>query len=1058
MPTCPDREILHREMASVALPFTGERLTSAIGGQVAIEHYHRYLLARDHCRDRDVLDVAAGEGYGTALLSQVARSAMGVEIDPAAVAAARREFGRPGLRYLVGDARAIPLADATVDVVVSFETLEHFDGQERFLDECRRVLRPGGLLIISTPDRAVYSRPGTPPNPFHVRELDRPEFEALLRARFGHVAVAAQRPMIGSAIIGEGSLAPRVFDTLPGGRFAGAGALLEAPYLIAFASDAALPPPVASLLVLRDDLDTDPAARREAEARASELERCLAEVEVEKGALKQRAQDLTIRLADAKMEKIGTERLRAEAEARAWQAEQRILAFDASMTGRAVRRLGRLAERRPGVARLLRRGMLLAWWTLRGQLPMRLAAWQRARQLPQAMACNPPESIRHDPPVLAASRPPPAPGDIHLPSSADEPLVSILIPSYGQVDYTLRCLASIAVAPPRAAIEVIVAEDASGDPAIAQLRDVAGMTLRENPVNLGFLRSCNAAAAAARGRFLLFLNNDTELLPGAIDALVELALARPEAGLVGARLVYPDGRLQEAGGIVWQDASAWNYGRFQDPRRPEFNYVREVDYCSGAAILVRRDVFAQLGGFDEAFAPAYYEDTDLAFRIRAAGLQTLYQPAAVVVHHEGISHGTDTTAGIKAHQVTNAATMAARWRSVLQAGNYPNGERVMRARDRARHRTVVLVIDHKVLEPDRDAGSRSSFEHICALLREGWVVKFWPDNGAAPAGYTEALQQMGVEVLYGPWSGRFADWIATHGPMIDHVLLNRPEISAAYLPAIRAACRARVVFYGHDLHFARLRREAAVTGSALSAANADRMLEIETQLWQQCDTVLYPSEEEAAEVRRLSPGAHARAVTPYCFADFPRRPAPPADVGILFVAGFAHPPNVDAAIWLAREILPRIRQVVPHARLTLAGSHPTAEVQALRDADIEVTGAISAEDLAARYAAARLAVVPLRFGAGVKLKVVEALQQGLPLVTTPVGAQGLPGLADILPVTDDPADFAAAAVRLLRDEAGWLAQSAAQSAYAEAMFSRDALRRSLLAAFEAPATRRVLAA
>ena len=184
MPSHSDREILVHEAARAALPFTGERLTSAIAGQVVVEHYHRYLLARDYCRGRDVLDVAAGEGYGTALLSQVARSATGVEIDPAVVAAAEREFHRPGLRYILGDARAIPLPDAAVDVVVSFETLEHFDGQDRFLDECRRVLRPGGLLIISTPDRDVYSRPGTPADPFHVRELDRPEFEAMLRARF----------------------------------------------------------------------------------------------------------------------------------------------------------------------------------------------------------------------------------------------------------------------------------------------------------------------------------------------------------------------------------------------------------------------------------------------------------------------------------------------------------------------------------------------------------------------------------------------------------------------------------------------------------------------------------------------------------------------------------------------------------------------------------------------------------------------------------------------------------------------------------------------------------
>lgn len=1002
-------------MARAAAAFTGERLTSAIAGQVAVEHYHRYLLARDYCRGRDVLDVAAGEGYGTALLSQVARSATGVEIDAATVAAAEREFRRPNLRYLAGDARAIPLPDACVDVVVSFETLEHFDGQDRFLDECRRVMRPGGLLIISTPDRDVYSRPGTPPNPFHVRELDRPEFEAMLRARFRHIALAAQRPLIGSAIFGEGALEPRVFDSLPGDRFAAGGRLLDAPYLIAFASDAALPPPAASLLVLRDDLDTDVAARREAEARAGEAER--------------RA---------------------GEAEARAAKAETELLAFEASEIGRAVRRIQAAGRRWPWAKRQLRRAVLLAWWTATGQLPTRLRAWQAARRLRTEMAGTDAQvAVRQTLglPEPSARLPVPAPTAIRLPPMPDSPLVSIVIPTYGQVDYTLRCLASIAAAPPRATIEVIVAEDASGDPDIARLREVPGIRLRENPQNLGFLRSCNAAAAAARGRFLLFLNNDTEVLPGAIDALAELAVAQPEAGLVGAKLVYPDGRLQEAGGIVWQDASAWNYGRLQDPRRPEFNYVRDVDYISGAAILVRRDVFEQLGGFDDIFAPAYYEDTDLAFRIRAVGLRTLFQPRAVVVHHEGVSHGTDTASGVKAHQVTNAAVMRERWAGVLQAEHYPNGEQVLRARDRAHGRPVALVVDHKVLEPDRDAGSRNTLEHMLALMRAGWVVKFWPDNGFPTPGYTEALQELGIEVLHQPWCGPFADWIGAHGGQIDHVILHRPTVAADYLAPVRAASRARVAFYGHDLHCARLRREAEVTGSAQAAAAVERMLGLEARLWASADLVLYPSEEEAAEVRRLSPRANVRAVLPYAFAEFPRRTAPtPAEGGILFVAGFAHPPNVDAACWLVREILPRVRQAVPGARLILAGSNPTRDVLALAGDGVEVTGSLSADALAARYAAARVAVVPLRFGAGVKLKVVEALQQGLPLVTTPVGVQGLPGLGGILPVAEAPEAIAEALVRLLRDDAAWLAQSAAQSDYAEARFSREALGESLLGA------------
>jgi len=194
------------------------------------------------------------------------------------------------------------------------------------------------------------------------------------------------------------------------------------------------------------------------------------------------------------------------------------------------------------------------------------------------------------------------------------------------------------------------------------------------PENLGFLKHANWAVAQTKGKYILLLNNDTELTPGAIDALVETARTTPDVGLVGSKLVYPDGRLQEAGGIVWDDASAWNYGRLEDPDKPEFNYVRDADYISGASILVPRTVWDRLGGFDETFAPAYYEDTDLAFRLRQNGLRVLYQPASMVIHYEGASHGTDTNSGVKAHQITNQARMREKWLPTLREANIENGE------------------------------------------------------------------------------------------------------------------------------------------------------------------------------------------------------------------------------------------------------------------------------------------------------------------------------------------------------------------------------------------------
>jgi glycosyltransferase involved in cell wall biosynthesis len=169
---------------------------------------------------------------------------------------------------------------------------------------------------------------------------------------------------------------------------------------------------------------------------------------------------------------------------------------------------------------------------------------------------------------------------------------------------------------------------------------------------------------------------------------------------------------------------------------------------------------------------------------------------------------------------------------------------------------------------------------------------------------------------------------------------------------------------------------------------------------------------------------------------------------MVFVAGFAHPPNEQAAIRLVNDVLPLIRKQVPDAMLRIVGSNPTERVRALAGTAVSVHPNVSQEELAGWYKRARIAVVPLTFGAGVKLKVVEALCQGLPLVTTTVGAQGLPGLEAIVDIHTEPAAFAAAASALLRDDALWLARQAAQMAYARERFSEAAMRASLIEAVD----------
>lgn len=266
-------DIFKREAAADPEPFTGERLTSALNGQTQIEHYHRYLFARSLCAGLDVLDVASGEGYGSAQLAQVARFVVGVEYSESTVRSATTNFQRPNLLYLQGDARALPLAAASVDAVVSFETIEHFDGQEAFLAEIHRVLRPDGHVVISTPDRDIYAPASAPPNEYHVRELSRIEFVALLRRHFSHVELLLQRPMVGSALMPEAATAadPLVFDRRGSTHFEACNVMPRAPYIVAVAANRPIPPLPVSLFIERGDLDTDRIALAERTAELTDM-------------------------------------------------------------------------------------------------------------------------------------------------------------------------------------------------------------------------------------------------------------------------------------------------------------------------------------------------------------------------------------------------------------------------------------------------------------------------------------------------------------------------------------------------------------------------------------------------------------------------------------------------------------------------------------------------------------------------------------------------------------------------------------------------------------------
>ena len=282
---------------------------------------------------------------------------------------------------------------------------------------------------------------------------------------------------------------------------------------------------------------------------------------------------------------------------------------------------------------------------------------------------------------------------IHVPA-VEHPLVSIIIPVHARPDLTEACLRAIVAHTDGPSYEVIVVDDrAPGHEAV--WAGLEGATVIHNEENLGYLRNNNLAAAQARGEFLVLLNNDTEVQQGWLRSLVGRAERDPRVGAVVPQLLYPDGSLQEAGGIIFSDATGANYGRGRDPELPEYSYAREVDYGSAACLLVRTALWREIGGFDERYLPMYYEDTDLCFAVRRHGATVWFEPAARVIHVEGATAGTDTGAGSKRFQEVNRPKFAAKWADELAQQFAPAAGIQRRASNRNRG-PHVLIVDHRL--------------------------------------------------------------------------------------------------------------------------------------------------------------------------------------------------------------------------------------------------------------------------------------------------------------------------------------------------------------------------
>lgn len=995
--------------------FTGERLVPGkVDLELEVEHMNRYIFASDLVKDKKVLDAACGTGYGTALLAQTAQKVCGIDISEEAISYAKSNYSAKNVDFTVANIEKLPFENDFFDVVVSFETIEHVDAQkqEKFLSEVRRTLKKDGVFIISTPNKEVYKNRGE--NHFHVSELSFDEFKSFLEKHFKNVRLFGQKFEVSNVISS---------DNVENAHFKGCMKPEDSDYIIALCSEENLPENLSNVVnfysenkyeqlmswaienherneknnaIIKNLLEESKKMQEEIAVLDNEndkLEKSLTSEQIKSKEIK----DELERVYNSRGHKMLEKLYKLEGFIVPPGSRRRfILKLIVKTVRHPMRYLKKLTPHNiKNVFFMIMQGNIYSLSEKIGTLNEEKGSFVFE---PVDLSKTEFEKLK-------------------LPE-CDEPLVSIIIPVYNQFHYTYNCIKSIINHTRDVKYEVILADDVSTDKTREIENVIENLRVIHNKKNLGFLLNCNNAAKFARGKYIHFLNNDTSVQRGWLSSLLSLIENDEKIGLVGSKLVYPNGLLQEAGGIFWNDASAWNYGRGKSPMAAEFNYVKEVDYISGASILISKSLWNEIGGFDERFVPAYYEDSDLAFEVRKHGYKVVYQPESVVVHFEGMSNGTDTSSGVKAYQVENKNKFYEKWKDVLKENHFENGKNVFLARDRSKNKKCILFVDHYVPTFDKDAGSRATYQHLKLMSELGYNIIFIGDNFVKYEKYTKALENLGIEVLYGQnYALGWRAWVKENSQYIDTVVLSRPHISKKYIDFIKQNTDAKIVYYVHDLHFLRELREYELTKNPKIKASSDYWKKVELDLMEKSDVVVTFSSDEKKIIDEFFPTSKAVVTPIFIFDKFNHDSVKLSGrKDILFVGGFNHKPNEDAVLWFIKEIWPSILKEIPDCRFIVAGSNPTEKIRSLASENIVVTGFVPDDVLNEYYQQCRVCVIPLRFGAGVKGKTIEAIYKKIPIVSTPIGVEGLYDIESYIEATAAPNEFAQKVVRYYKDD------------------------------------------
>jgi GT2 family glycosyltransferase len=569
-----------------------------------------------------------------------------------------------------------------------------------------------------------------------------------------------------------------------------------------------------------------------------------------------------------------------------------------------------------------------------------------------------------------------------------KPTVSIVIPVHNNFYATYKCLNSLMIGADAIKIEVIIIDDGSSDQTRNIKSIVSGIRYVRIEERIGFLRGCNLGVTYAQGEYVVVLSNQTEIIAGWLGELLAVFDNFENVGLVGPKLLCSDGTLQGAGGIVWCDGKPISYGSAGNASDPRYCYTRQVDFLSSACLMLPRILWSEVGGFSEIYAPAYFEDVDLAFRIREAGYKTVYVPLSKVINYERQIDEFSIEAGVKRFQNLNRIKFKARWQHTFKnLGTIFSNLGLIKDRHIGQR---ALVLDAETPMPDFNAGGYAAIQEMRLLQALGYKCTFVALNMDAVGGYTETLQRMGIECIYLPFASSISEVIETRGTEFDLVYVTRYTVAKETIDHIRRfAAQAKIVLMNADLHFLRQIRAALNSNSDDGLTVATETREDELTVMRKVDLVLTYTDLEKAVILSHNLASTKVARCPWICETISDVKPYRLRNDLAFLGGFQHPPNLEAVQWFVEHVLPGLGAIAPKVFVRIYGSNiPQALVDLSQSyPQLIIEGWVA--DVASVYESCKVFIAPLQSGAGIKGKVIGALAHGVPSVLSTIAAEGI---------------------------------------------------------------------